>query len=109
MKTIKFSHNWNNKLDCDIFTTIRRFTEEKYLYYSQSLGECFNVVLTDLDNTDKELVYTKAKLVSVMEEDLREIPLGILILDTGSFEPFKIFEQFKLTPNSKVLQLVFQK
>lgn len=28
--TLKFSHNWNRKLHCDYFTTIRIHNEEKY-------------------------------------------------------------------------------
>ncbi len=27
---IKFSHNWNNKLDSNYFTTIRRYNPDKY-------------------------------------------------------------------------------
>ena len=45
MNQIKFSHNWNNKLSNDIFTTIRRFTDEKFDYYKENLNKKFEVVL----------------------------------------------------------------
>lgn len=31
MRTINFSTNWNNKLDCDAFTTIRLENPSKYI------------------------------------------------------------------------------
>lgn len=39
--TINFSNNWNNKLDCDCFTTIRLKNDKKYV-----LGKSYNITLT---------------------------------------------------------------
>ena len=35
MAELKFYQNWNQKLDCDFFTTIRRHTYEKETYYHE--------------------------------------------------------------------------
>lgn len=31
MNTLNFSKNWNNKLDCKVFTTLRLHNPNKYL------------------------------------------------------------------------------
>lgn len=40
--TIKFSHNWNNKLDCHAFTTIRLYNSTKHVP-----GKKYTVILKD--------------------------------------------------------------
>jgi hypothetical protein len=53
MDTIKFSHNWNNKLDCHAFTTLRRSNPRRYAAISDfitwidtgySLDECKGIL-----------------------------------------------------------------
>jgi len=41
---IKFSKNWNNKLDCDVFTTIRVYNTSKYA----KMG-IYKIERTDID------------------------------------------------------------
>ena len=54
MKKIKFSHNWNNKLDGVIFTTIRRSTPRKNDYYIGCQGEVFDVQLNKISAMAKK-------------------------------------------------------
>ena len=81
MKRINYSHNWNGKLDCDYHTTIRKYTEDKYKYYYNSIGETFEVFL-------KNEKKTIAKLVTVHKFNRNDLTgntiLKILVtLDTG--------------------------
>lgn len=64
--TISFSKNWNKKLDCDFFTTVRLFEENKEKYYLKNRGKSFDVLL----NGKK---YCSAKLVMVEESFLEHI------------------------------------
>ena len=82
---IKFSHNWNNKLLCPVFTTIRRlrgadeppeFGSRKYKYYYNLIGKEFDVQL-------KKEVIAKATLISVQNINYSEIPVTIYRTDTG--------------------------
>lgn len=48
MQDIKFTQNWNNKLQCNYFTTIRSFNPSKYQLYTK-----FNVLLKRGNNWEK--------------------------------------------------------
>lgn len=41
-KSIRFSHNWNNKLGCNCFTTLRLRNDKKH-----ALGEAYDIYLKD--------------------------------------------------------------
>lgn len=43
MLAIKFSEKWDKLGHIDGFTTIRRYTPEKYGYYSSNIGNVFEV------------------------------------------------------------------
>lgn len=64
--TIKFMENWNNKLNCSYFTTIRLYTKEKFNYYTDNLGNKFNVLLQGKK-------YCKAILIGRYEWTLKEV------------------------------------
>jgi hypothetical protein len=71
METISFSYNWNNKLDCKAFTTIRLLQPEKY-----RTGETYLITLKR-----KELFQAKIiKIKAFWFNDLNEF---IAHLDTG--------------------------
>ena len=103
-KQIKFSHNWNGKLDNDIFTTIRRYTPEKYRYYMNSVGDPFDVVL-------KRLFHSNAILEGLfVAEKFSDIHSVILMLDTGMTDMTKIhklFEAFGIRAKTKSIIPVF--
>jgi hypothetical protein len=105
MKTIKFQHNWNRKLDCDVFTTIRRHTEEKENYYTHSIGEEFDVSVNGI-------TYCYAKLVHLYCDHLSSTPNALLMVDTGKSNPedaFKVFKDFGLSEHSQIIVLTFVK
>jgi hypothetical protein len=85
---IQFSKNWNNKLNCNFFTTIRK--PETFNYYSARVNELFQVLL---NNTFFCSAYLKdANLV-----DLADVNPELHVLDTGSMDWKKIFENFGIT------------
>ena len=90
MKQIKFCKNWNNELNNTIFTTIRKYSEEKYEYYKEILKEEFEVILNDS-------VIKKAELIRIDVLKYCDIPEYVLVLDTGETNFIgiqNIFEKF---------------
>lgn len=71
MKTLNFNHNWNGKLNCDYFTTIRLYNEDKY-----KVGERFECYL-------KGQFKGVVEVVSVKVIYLHQINNWIAWLDTG--------------------------
>jgi len=107
MNKIKFTKNWNNKLDCDIFSTIRKSTPSKYKYYMKNLYKYFEVELAGH-------VVTAVKLIYVKKLKWQDIPPYLLMLDTGeeNFEKIiKIFKSFygRITINDLFLILLFKR
>lgn len=99
MNTIRFSHNWNQKLSGDVFTTIRSHSAEKYQYYRRQIGEVFSVELNS-----KEI--SRAKLISVKEISFQSLPDEFLMVDTGMTdikEINKLFHQFGMRDIAIVL------
>jgi len=75
IKTIKFSYNWNGKLDCPFFTTIRL-----YPYNNFSYGDTVNVERS-YDKSDNN-----TSLAIIVHKDtirLKEIPECVFFTDTG--------------------------
>ncbi len=71
METLSFSYNWNKKLECDFFTTLRLFNPVKY-----GIG---NKLIIELKAEQKKI----AEVVGhkkVMLDDINEFIAG---LDTG--------------------------
>ena len=100
---IKFSRNWNNKLNNTVFTTIRKYTTIKYGYYSEQVGKVFDVVLMDT-------AILKATLVDIsMFYDCAELPYGLLAVDTGITERKEmkpLLEKFGI--DDEVIVLTFE-
>jgi len=71
MKDIKFSYNWNNKLNCFVFTTIRLENESKY-----KIEETYNIYL-------KENLIKTAQIIDIKTIYLHQINSYIALLDTG--------------------------
>jgi hypothetical protein len=68
---LKFSYNWNNKLSCAAFTTIRLYNPKKYVR-----DDVYNIYLKD------ELVGT-AQLVGIRKTKLSSLNEFVARLDTG--------------------------
>lgn len=77
MDWLKFSHNWNNKLQCQAFTTIRFWNSEKY-----QPGKQLKIVLTDSKGAVKT-DYGTATIASVYQITLQQITEYIARIDTG--------------------------
>lgn len=100
---IKFSRNWNNKLNCNVFSTIRKFNEEKYQYYKDSLYKTFKVMFNNEE-------FKKAVLVNVGMVTYSNIPMNILAADTGyvvKTDIDTIFKNFGISGNSRCIILTF--
>lgn len=80
---IEFSYNWNKKLDCNVFTTIRVKNENKY-----QVGNEFDVHLVGKS-------IKKVKIVAITYFVLKNINEFIAQIDTGysRAETIKIMER----------------
>lgn len=101
MTRITFTKNWNNKLNCNYFTTIRKDTG----YHTQFVGKQYDVIL-------KEKPFCKAKLDRVIQlKDMCDSYLdAILKIDTAleREDSEKLFKRFGYSPRECVL-LCFRK
>ena len=79
MQTIKFSKNWNNKLDNDYFTTIRLYNKDKFDYY-YNLFEKKEDVMILLNDKEKCIV----KIVDIEVRLIRDIPDWSVMVDVGA-------------------------
>lgn len=76
MNIINFENNYNNKLNCDIFTTIRKTDRNRYENYLLKTGEKFNITLNNE-------FYCLAQLIKVDHEKYSKMNDYLLVLDTG--------------------------
>lgn len=72
--TIKFSYNYK-KLKDRMFTTIRRYTPQKYVYYSSNVGKVFDVLVND----KKQF---QAKLIQVFSTHFNSLTKEFIEYDT---------------------------
>jgi len=86
--TIKFSHNWNNKLNNEVFTTIRTYSQEKWKYYIGLKDKIFDVVLNG-----KKI--REVKLIRIDNDSFDLISEYLLVLDTGETSITKVYEIFR--------------
>lgn len=71
METLSFSYNWNKKLDCDFFTTLRLYNPTKY-----KVGNKLIIEMKLVQQKVAEVVAHK----KIMLADINEFIAG---LDTG--------------------------
>jgi len=105
MNQIRFSHNWNDKLDRRYFTTIRSHSDKKYNYYHAGIGGVFYVYL-------KGEIYCEAELLDVRGLLYYDILYSTLLLDTGIEDAEKIdnlFKRFKISGADEVIILTFKR
>ncbi|HRK00994.1 MAG TPA: hypothetical protein PL089_15395 [Ignavibacteria bacterium] len=77
MKTLEFTYNWNNKLDCKCFTSIR--LSDRY-----RVGEEFKIILI---NKKVPQVKGVARIIEIKEFYLHQLNTFIAALDTGYSVP----------------------
>jgi len=100
---IKFSNNWNNKLDNFCFTSVRKIKSPNFSYYQGSISKTFDVFL-------EGKLYTQAKLVSVSTYKFSNIPQLLLAIDTGKVnftENVDIFRKFGLVDRDDMMMVLF--
>ena len=87
-QTIRFNTNWNNKLNCNSFSTIRLSSPNKY-----KEGEIYNILLVDKSGKATKN-FGFAKLLSINEFLLDNITPAMCLLDTSYNKPefIKMFQ-----------------
>ena len=105
MNTIKFSHNWNRKLEQTIFTTIRSYNSYKYDYYMSKCEQTFDIVLN-------EISIGRAILVGIEKVEFADILASQLMVDTGLTninDILELFRKFGITTDYFALILTFKR
>lgn len=70
LNIITFSYNWNNKLDCNAFTTIRIHKPTKYI-----VGTIYQI--------DFKLPFCIAQIVAIKQFKLSQLNEFMAMIDTG--------------------------
>lgn len=88
-REVHFTKDWNNKLSCEYFTTIRKFPT------SYVEGEYYKVYVNKVHSFN-------AKLMSVEIAVIAELPAGLICVDTGYSlnESYKLFRSFGIDTTS---------
>ena len=83
-RKISFSKNWNKKLNCDFFTTIRLYTGSKWEYYESNLSTSDGLVYWDVILMGKKQF--EAILVDIQIIQLGDIPEWLTLIDAGIYK-----------------------
>jgi hypothetical protein len=88
MEPIKFTYNWNGKLHCRDFTTIRLYNPNKYI-----IGQRYNIMLNDRELGDGVIAGISNFYLANLNEFMARI-------DTG-YDRFKAAEMIKKMYSNK--------
>ena len=88
---LRFTKNHNNKLNLDVFTTIRKYSEEKLKYWESFFKKEINVWVKGRTS----LPYCVGILERVSVRQYYTLTNELLILDTGLTDLVKIDQLFK--------------
>jgi len=95
---MNFKTNWNKKLFCDFFTTIRHWDADKEAYYAGLVGKQISA------NVQDEGYSIPAKLIgSRPVEHLWDLPWELLVIDAGTEDPLPTFQQLGIGKDDKVI------
>lgn len=104
MSKIKFSRNFNNKLELGIFPTIRKYAPEKFDYFMQQMlrGIVQDIILDGVKCTE-------ASIIAVQHfQQLKDVPLPLLLIDTGTIceaDAYAVLAEFGILPEDPVIAL----
>lgn len=107
-KTINFSYNWNNKLHCKAFTTIRLSNPKKY-----KIGDTYSIQLTEKGKDAIQL--GKATIVGLRDFNILDLSQFVSFIDTGySVEEtkriiFTMYKNYNINWDTQRLQLILLK
>ena len=76
-QTIQFNYNWNNKLNCNSFSTVRIQNPNKY-----KVGEIYNIILSN-KNGKQNVNYGFAKIMAITDFYLEKVTPAMAFLDTN--------------------------
>lgn len=100
MERISFAENWNNKLNCKFFHTIRK--GNNYDYYRKQVHKKFEIYVEGFKKTEADLL--SARLIKY--DDLL---YEMLVMDTGYEKPDELFQKFNpLNESREVTLLLFK-
>ena len=74
---IHFTHNWNNKLNCDVFTTVRIENTAKY-----KPNQLYEITLSK-PKSKEPTIQGKARILLIQPFYLEKVSEGIALIDTG--------------------------
>jgi hypothetical protein len=81
METLYFTYNWNHKLDCDNFTTIRLFNDKRYY-----VGARYEIILRQgsrqVNKGPAEIMAVKHILLAELDEFAARLDTGYSLLQT---------------------------
>ena len=97
LQDLKFSSNWNNKLECKCFTTIRPFRADRY-----RIGEFVRVVLNGKFLFNAEIVHFYPLNLSQISETLAHVDTGYNAADCCDI----IRKMYKLKPDQDMKLMV---
>lgn len=107
METLEFTTNWNHKLDCDYFTTIRLENPKKYFK-----GHDFKILL---HQKGKQVVKGVATVVEIRNTFIVSLDDYTCFLDTGynAQETIKllktIYKNKSINWNNQILSIILLK
>ena len=95
MADLKFIYNWNNKLECNYFTTIRLASTENIRFYDE--GKDFNIFLKGKPIGSACIVKTRVSPLSFIDTE-------ILMCDVGYSKQtfFDIVQKMYKIPTDKL-------
>jgi|JFJP01.1.fsa_nt_gi hypothetical protein len=74
---ISFTHNYNNKLACEVFTTVRIENPKKF-----KPNQLYEILLTN-SNKGEPISQGKARILLIQPFLLDKVSEGIALIDTG--------------------------
>jgi hypothetical protein len=109
LEKLPFSYNWNNKLSCNVFTSVRLKNDNKYI-----LNNIYEITLRN----SKENIHISqgnAQLVLMHHFKLLEVSEGIAMIDTGYTKDKFIelvktmYKNYKIDFDKHLMTLLFLK
>jgi uncharacterized protein YqfB (UPF0267 family) len=100
MQIINFSYNWNNKLQCNYFTTLRLLNHSKY-----QLGKTVEIYLNGVKQFNAEIINTKEIYFENLNSYIAGIDTGYSLNETKNIL-LKMYPNVDFTKQSLMLILL---
>ena len=103
MPQIKFSKMYF-KLNNPIFTTIRKYEDDRFSFYKERINDIFDIKV-------KDEIIGKAKLIDIEVTDFFNLPISFLRIDTNLIdinEIYNLFESLGINKNDRIIILTLE-